>query len=382
MGKQIRLREAQKRASEQALYQILRQRVKVRPPFIDSFAEFAPNYRAKVEQYRRFAIRLPEDWKSSVRSRSPERRFIDLARFVFARYPVARHLESVWDQEPRADVDTEDLEAAPSARGRVDRYYWYILAAQGKSLYREGLRYYLSKHEAHHFLGAPPEVVSTERAFWYAIAMAANADVEVAVRVSRTKLVDFPIAWKFWKDVARFFACNPLSVLEMNDFIDYFQATKDLDDSFEVHGSALSTLRGRVEEWKHILWIERRLDGDNWSGRPIPDAVYRTEEEGSPAVWRIHQITDAIELSREGERLRHCVAKYRSSCMASKSSIWSLTYEYPFGKFNRGLTIEVDDEGAIAQCRGFANRAPLERERAILQRWASDVGLSFVSSRY
>jgi hypothetical protein len=378
MGKRIKLREAQKRAQELAIRQLLRTRTDVRPGFISSFAEFAPHYRARIERYRRCAIRAPEDWKCSVRARSPELRFLDLVRFVFAQYPVARHLELAWNQEEAAAADINDIEPGCAAfeQGRSDRCYWYILAAQGKSLHREGLQHTLSKREIHYFLSAPADIVSTTRAFWYAVAMAANEDADVAERVSRTRLDGYPVAWKFWKDVARFFACNALPVLEMNDLIDYFQAAKDLDDGFEIHGRTLPALRRRMEEWHRALQRRQSPDCGKWPGRQIPDAVYRTEAAAGPAVWRMHQITDANELFREGQRMQHCVMSYKDRCMEAASSIWSLTCEYPIGTFNRGLTIEVDGEGAIVQCRGFANRAPLDNELAIVSRWALDCGLS------
>jgi hypothetical protein len=378
MGKRIKQREAQKRAEQQAIRQLLRTRTDVRPGFINSFAEFAPHYRARIELYRRYALRAPEDWKSNVRVRAPEPRFLDLVRFVFAQYPVARHLELAWIEEPTTAANTNEPEPACAAfeQGRTDRCYWYILAAQGKSLHREGLQHFISKRETHYFLGAPAEIISTTRAFWYAVAMAANEDVEVAKRVSRTKLAGTPVAWKFWKDVARFFACNPLPVLEMNDLIDYFQAARDLDDGFEVHGRTLPALRRRMEEWHRLLRVMQLSHNDKWAGRPIPDALYRTEAEAGAAVWRVHQITNAIELFREGERMQHCVMSYKDRCMDSESSIWSLTCETPIGMVNRALTVEVTDGGAIVQCRGFANRAPLDDELAILSRWARDCGLS------
>jgi PcfJ-like protein len=377
MGKRTRQREAERRAEEQALCRLLQTRTDARPGFISSYAEFAPHYRDKIELYRRFANRAPEDWTSSVRVRSPERRFLDLVKFVFARYPVARHLELAWTETPAttADADTE-AGCVVFEQGRADRCLWYILAAQGQSLHREGLQNYISKRETHYFVTAPDEIVSTTRAFWYAVAMAANADAEVAERVSRTKLAGYPAAWKFWKDVARFFARNPLPVLEMNDFIDYFQAARDLDDGFEVHGRTLASLRRRKEEWHRELRDAWTFDSDRWPGRPIPDAVYRTETENGPAVWRMHQITDANELYREGERMHHCVMSYKSRFMESMSSIWSLTCEHPIGTFHRGLTVEVDENGQIMQCRGFANREALDNENAILSRWARDYGLA------
>lgn len=66
MGKKIKLREARRCAAEEALLGRLRghSRVKAGPAFIASFGEFAPFYRAKIEAYRGFALRAPEQWRS------------------------------------------------------------------------------------------------------------------------------------------------------------------------------------------------------------------------------------------------------------------------------------------------------------------------------
>lgn len=379
MGKKTKLREAQRHVAEQALRERLRARRRTEPRqgFISNFAEFAPAYRARVELYRPYALHAPEGWSCGLRVRCPQRRFLDLVKFTFARFPVPLHLEQAWI----AGLDGAAVQQEPVAfePGRLDYCRWYILAAQGKSLFREVTHHFdISKRETHYFLNAPSQVATPIRAFWYAIAMAANPDTEVALRVSRTRLAAHPVAWKFWQDAARFFACNPLPILEMNEFIDYFQAAKDLDDTFEVHGRTVSSLRRRMAERR----AAERLTTQRWAGRPIPDAVYRTEGEHGPAIWRMHQITNDGELFREGERMRHCIFSYRESCMESTSSIWSLTCEHLSGIFHRGITVEVDDGGAIVQCRGFANRAPYENELAIVSRWAGDYGLRFHPFRY
>ena len=189
-------------------------------------------------------------------------------------------------------------------------------------------------------LNAPPNVASTTRAFWYAAAMAANEDVETAERVSRTKVATFPITCKFWKDVARFFARNPAPVLEMNALIDYLQVAKDMDATYDVHGRSLPSLRRQMAGWHRKLRETNTLDTDKWQGQPIPDAIYRTDGENGAATWRLHQITNGKELVSEGMRMQHCVVAYKSQCMQGLSSIWSLTCEYPAGKFNRGITVE------------------------------------------
>jgi hypothetical protein len=381
MGKKIKLREAQQRAAEQAICARLRahSRTETGPAFIGSFAEFAPLYQAKIETYRGFALRAPEAWQCRVRVRAPAQRFLELVRFTFARFPVASHLEQAWTDElhvraGEGRVDAPD-EPALIDHNRPDFCHWYILAAQGNSLYREAAHRYISKRETHHFLNAPEEVSSTTRAFCYAIAKAATENEHVALRVARTKIAAFPMAQTFWKDVARFFARNPMPILEMNDLIDFLQAAHEQDADFSVNRRSVPALRRRMADWHRTL--REIASGGRWEGRPMADAKYETNGEHGRAVWRFRQLKTGDELYREGQHMHHCVVAYKPHCLAGLASIWSLTCEYPAGEFNRCLTIEVDRDGRIVQCRGFANRYPNAAELAVAQRWADDYGMTW-----
>ena len=67
------------------------------------------------------ALRAPEDWRCRIKSRSQERRFLDLlVRFCFARYRVAPHLENQWLDEVADDfVDAvAPVELARTTPGR------------------------------------------------------------------------------------------------------------------------------------------------------------------------------------------------------------------------------------------------------------------------
>jgi hypothetical protein len=75
--------------------------------------------------------------------------------------------------------------------------------------------------------------------------------------------------------------------------------------------------------------------------------------------------------------MHHCVASYKPLCMTGAVSIWSLACEFPLGKINRGVTLEVRKDGAIVQCRGFANRRPYGNEAAMVKRWALDYGMTW-----
>src|SRR5258705_13678162 len=86
-------------------------------------------YHDKIKVLRGYALRAPEDWRCRIKSRSEERRFIDLVRFSFARYRVAAHLENAW-----IDRFTDDLvdrvgelpEVQPMRGSRPDLRRWYL----------------------------------------------------------------------------------------------------------------------------------------------------------------------------------------------------------------------------------------------------------------
>lgn len=380
MGRKTKLREAQKHAAEQALCARLREhsRTEKGPAFIGRYAEFALPYQHRLEAYRKYAVRDPEAWRCRLRVRAPEARFLDLVRFSFARFPVPQHLETAWTHGLQGCAAANQNEvAAPVAPAEPDFRHWYILTAQGQSLHREAACRYLTARETHLFLRAPNQVTSSAQALWYAIAKAATDDESAALRVARTKITDRSGASTFWKDVARFFARHPLSVVEMNDLLDFLHAAKMADARFSIVGRTLPALRRRMADWHRVLRAAPSVAGTRWDGRPIANSTYATEGEDGRTVWRFRQIKTGEQLFEEGERMHHCVVAYKDVCASGASSIWSLSRETPGQTFNRSLTIEMTRDGRIVQCRGFANRLPLINERAIVQRWADDNGLAW-----
>ena len=370
MGKRTKLREAQRRAAEQALAVRLRAHTPARtaPAFINSLADFAPLYRGRIETYRDLALRPPETWRCRLRVRSPEQRFLDLVRFTFMKYAVPRHLENAW-----IDGDLEKAGAARLAAPGADFCRWSILAGRGGSLYREEAHAYLTKLETHHFLTAPDDVASTQHAFWYAVARAQTDEANVAVRIARTRLAGRAVTDSFWSDAARCFAKNPTTIEEMNDLTDFFGAARAEREDFTLRGRGFPALRRRMQHWRRLARAENA--GPHWCGRQQPDATYEMAVDGQREIWRFRQIKCGGALVQEAEHQQHCVAAYRRSCMTGRCSIWSLTCQRPAGKTRRCLTIEVSSDGYITQCYGFANRMPTGDEVARLRQWAADYNL-------
>lgn len=384
MGRRTRWREAHRREAGERVSAVLTRhsRSNARTRAVERFYDFKPDYRDKVTAFRWHALRAPEDWRCRLKSRLVERWFLELIRFVFARYSVPAHLERAWIEDVEDDfVDritpinlmAERRPHAPDLRS------WYLVVAQGGSLYKAETHPYLSRQETHHFLTAPPEIASAKQALWYAIARAQTERADVAVNMARSKIANYSIASIFWKEVARFFARYPLPTHEMSDLADFLAVTKRENPAFSLKGLTLASLERRMEDWHLALRRNSAVCGGAWVGSPLPDIDYMIGEDANRAIWRVRQIKTGNKLFLEGQRMHHCVVTYKALCMRGDCSIWSLTSEFPIGRINRGVTLEVSKDGRIVQCRGFANRLPHANEVTMAKRWAREHGLSWAS---
>src|SRR5262245_51902063 len=79
-------------------------------------------------------LRDASAWRPQMKTRDPARLRLAAARYLFARYAVAGHLEQIW-------INWSGL--APDEI--ILRKRWYIAAAGGGSLYREGAGAWLSR---------------------------------------------------------------------------------------------------------------------------------------------------------------------------------------------------------------------------------------------
>lgn len=388
MGRKTKQREEKERTRAQSVEFALRHRVE-KPDFVTEFANFPQHLRERVTELHEHYVHRPESWVPRIKSKAEARRFIDLVEYVFfIRYQVPNHLTHAWTQPPtfRHELTRHRL-LQPNFR------LWYVVAARGGSLYKEVARGYLSKQELHHFLTAPTYITDPSEAYWYAIARAQSDDQRTALHVAMSRIHNrpiLPIGESPWPDIARYFARNPTNCHEISDLSDYINNELEAGNAaplehplaanrkaFSLKGRSLEALRRRTEEWHRALRKQQSIGGGNWPGVDIPDVDYQGGNKDKRSVWRFRQIKTGDALYKEGQRMHHCVAAYKSRCMRGDVSIWSLKYEFPIGVDHRGLTIEVTKTGAIVQCRGYANRLPLPNEAAMVQTWARDNNLAW-----
>jgi len=352
-----------------------------------------PDFETAIKEARRGfeadVVRDGEAWKPRLKTRDAARLRLGAARHLFARYPVAEHLEQIW-------IDSAGL----GIHEIVLRKRWYIVAAGGGSLYGAGASEWLSRKEVHAFLN-PLGKVGFEAAIWQAIARTYANDPIVAMQIARTGITRTPRAEHgFWREVVRFFCAHPTSVEEMDDLRDYLAACHRRDPAFSLKGRSLASLGRLMREWHRDLEAIARIEAarrraeaaqnrargraaapvdDSWPGAAIADWSWSPSSRvrGKREEYVVVQLRTAADLVAETRSMRHCVASYATKCIAGHASIWSLRRRAT-GAPDRLLTIELDRRNRAVQVRGFANRVPHPEECKILERWAQARGIELL----
>jgi len=356
----------------------------------------APSFDKAIHEAKRgFEADILRDayaWRPQMKSRDAARLRLAAARYLFARYAVAEHLEQIW-------IDSSGLEPNEIKL----RKRWYIVAAGGGSLYREGAGQWLSRREVHAFLN-PLARLDFEAAVWQAIARSYSNDPGVVLRIARSRIAQTPrTELGFWREVVRFFCAHPATTEEMDDFRDYLGHCRRRNRAFSLKGRTLASLGRQMREWHRDLAAIERIDaarrraeaaqararghtparepvGDGkWSGAAIADwswspAAKKGSKGPTNEQYLVIQLRTAADLVAETRAMHHCVASYAGKCIAGRASIWSLRRRAA-GNTERLLTIELDRQCRAIQVRGFANRTARTEERKLLERWAKARGI-------
>ncbi len=355
----------------------------------------APDFQNAINEAKRgfeaCVVRDACGWQPQMKTRNPARLRLAAARYLFARFPVGEHLEQIW-------MDADGL----AHDEIVLRKRWYITAAGGGSLYKDGAGAWLSRKEVHAFLNPPPGL-GFEAAFWQAIARSYSDDPSVALRIARSRIANAPRSGTgFWREVVRFFCAHPATVEEMDDLRDFLEDRRRRDPEFSLKGRTLASLRRQMREWHRELEAIERIEaarrraeaaqarargevpprdtaGGAWQGAGIADWSWSpaAKDRSMREEYLVIQLRTAADLMAETTAMHHCVASYAAKCIAGDASIWSLRRRAA-GKTERLLTIELDRQKRAVQVRGFANRPYRPQERNLLERWAKARGIGLM----
>ena len=325
--------------------------------------------------HRPYVFRDPARFNRRVRTKSAERIRLMAAEHVFGKYPVARHVRSVWFSETNPPDDRTRLELQL-------RLSVYLTAASGGSVQKTCTGAFMTKKETHRFLNLSHTDSFTE-AMWFTLACSHTSDLGIAKRAACSRLAEQSYFDPFWREALRFFCVNPVAIARMNDMIDFLRQERVRNPQYSLKGRTLASVAQQVEQWHRALNRARRLGNATWDGADLSDAIYHDQlmSKDRRVDWRFSQIKTSQALAEEGTAMHHCVYSYQQLCINGAVSIWSLKQRpatrNQSAPWSRALTIEMDiARKRLVQLRGYANRPMNADERQIVSRWAADSGLS------
>jgi hypothetical protein len=285
-----------------------------------------------------------------------------LARYLFARWPVPEFLESAW--------------MSPDCGAYQD---WYVRIGAGGASWPAPLPYAMTRRQVHFLLQAPVEYVlplGIVRAGVWADARAMGAsDLEARwlaeTNLGREHLLFLPEKRSFGLMMLRFLLEHrDIAHSDVNPLIDYLADVKLRGlanlSGLDLSGRSPEKLLREMHE-HHANEARRR---EIQLSTPFPASHI---EPWSEDDWEAVPVTTPRQLIEEGSLMRHCVANHTGRCQRGACSIWSLRRDVG-REMKRMLTIEVAN-GAIIMARGFANRWPTMEERGVMERWAEARGL-------
>lgn len=357
-----------------------------RPRYVRALKSLADNSKLVNEQYLRGLLELIRDEPDQVRSLdswqprtyNADRQFSSLARHLFAKYDVPLFMDRAW-----------------FSGNRLHQTWFKHIGSGGNMRTAPNLPVPLTKMMAHHFLSAHPEY-TIERALRRAQALGLGTDERIAAAIAESRLAQEFKDNDFWLSVIGFFARNPmLDSMHVGPIIDFIWNQKYEDvlvvvgrgvtenrgpaqPNFTMKGRTVTALLQQVERWHKNLG--KGFGGDlKWARCSIAEFEYveGSADKNNLRIWRIAELLSSCDLVTEGRELNHCVASYARSCFGGTTSIWSLTLQEQGGP-RKLITIEVDiKKKKVYQVRGQHNRYPSNKEQEIVQRWATQVGISY-----
>lgn len=334
----------------------------------------------KLHDRKALWLRPIEDWKP--KSKNSMRKFGELTHHLFDNYgDVPRFLEKVWLRDDRHSWRFRD---------------WYVHLGRWHNLRTAKSPTPLTKKMAHHFLTAPDDYTAEQGIRW-AQMKALGASDQAIHAIAATRLGRGFNKDEFWFTVLRFIADTPmLDPRQIGPIVDYLQNQKFENVDIEIRpgefvqqpppqpglsmaGRTADTLMRQVNEWHESLGHVEGLSSAAYTEAEFQGTTIEKRKSKLSFRWNIRQLRTAKELQMESKKLSHCVSSYHWSCTKGFCTIWSLSLSTNSEDFERMVTIEVDKNKTIVQCRGLANRPPHTEEMVVIDAWARDQGLLIAS---
>ena len=264
---------------------------------------------------------------------------------------------------------------------------WFIHMGLGFNIRSVVTQIKMTKKIAHYFVEAPDDFTVNEAIRWGQV-HALGGDRRLTESLLGSIIGCSFKNHDFWTSVIRYFIENPfIERKNVGPIIDYINHQKFIHQeimigpgiveereppqpNFSMRRRNPNTLLNLVSQWHDGLKKSNHAKHMYFKKSGISEYMVKKQKGDNKKTWRIYELLSGEELIKEGTVMHHCIATYASSCMSGKCSIWSMIYNDDLGK-KKLLTIEVNKQGMINECRGKHNRWPTTKEFSIMKDWAN-----------
>lgn len=155
---------------------------------------------------------------------------------------------------------------------------------------------------------------------------------------------------------------------------------------FHLKGTTLDSLKRRIQEledYKSHLSAQaemlrkasegrkqredRKTGKRKWTGTAMKTITLK-DKRGK--TWQITELTNAKELGREGQKMRHCVFNMWQKCLAGQNSVFSIEWTRDHLTWQKAATFMISMKtGDLVEIKGKANREPTDDVKAVHEYW-------------
>lgn len=257
------------------------------------------------------------------------------------------------------------------------------VAMKGKG-YKELFQNILTNRELHYFINSEEENI--EKAFLDAklrsFDIEKNKLIFLKTRFENLNL-NYNFNFKFTNsklELLYFLAKNSkqLDINAMQEIYDYFLTLipfRFRNDCVRFEDKEIHVKDFFKKSLSTIIQLSNKyhIDVINLKNRKFVEWTKTYEDIILDDKYLFKELTNNTDLSREGNRMRHCVGSYAERCLRGYTKIISLRDI----EVNQNLlTIEISNE-KIVQVKGRLNREPYKNEKNIIQKFADKNSIKY-----
>ena len=329
---------------------------------LEKYAKVGGKLAACLARHHAEWVRPPEEWYP--RSSREEGQVEELTSHLLARYDVPSFMAQAWIDDDSA---------------RVGQQQWYLHIAKGGSIRDLNTGIHLTRRMAHLFREAPGTITITMALRW-AQCTGMGGSTRLAFALARSRLRYLMEDEPFWATVVRYLVNHPmLEAGQVGPVVDYVYNQKfaprstDGPDGLMIRhdpaqpdlvmpGRSIDKLLRQVEVWHRDLAVQKGGSME-WTSSGIGDFRCEEEDEESGKVlhWRIVELLNVRDLSREGSTMHHCIYSYKDRCASGDFSTFSIQARIGDERPLHVMTVAVDvGERTVTEYRGKYNLRPNE----------------------